>query len=89
LEAQLQKINSIREKNVLIINQSAELYGADKALLELLQNYPEDYNPIVVLHEEGPLKDLLEKMGIKVIKSSVIKVKRGVLKAILFSEVAF
>lgn len=71
-------------KNVLIINQSAELYGADKAILELINNFPENYNPIVVLHEEGPLKNLLEKKNIKVIKSSVIKVKRGVLKPLFF-----
>ncbi|WP_320816029.1 glycosyltransferase family 4 protein [Flavobacterium sp.] len=67
-------------KNVLIINQSAELYGADKVILELIENFPKDYNPIVVLHEEGPLKELLEKKNIQVIKSSVIKVKRGILK---------
>ena len=48
-------------KNVLIVNQSAELYGADKAILELINNFPENYNPIVVLHEKGPLKQLLEK----------------------------
>ncbi|WP_264520039.1 glycosyltransferase family 4 protein [Flavobacterium sp. N1994] len=77
------------KKNVLIINQSAELYGADKALLELLQNYPEDYNPIVVLHEEGPLKKILEELGIQVIKSSVIKVKRGVLNPSFFIALPF
>ena len=52
-------------KNVLIINQSAELYGADKAILELINNFPENYTPIVVLHEEGPLKSLLEKKRIQ------------------------
>lgn len=77
------------KKNVLIINQSAELYGADRALLELLENYPEDYNPIVVLHEEGPLKNLLENMGIQVIKSSVIKVKRGIIKPSFFIKLPF
>ncbi len=76
-------------KNVLIINQSAELYGADKALLELLENFPENYVPIVVLHEEGPLKIRLEKLGIKVIKSSVIKVKRGILTPMFFLKLPF
>lgn len=71
-------------KNVLIVNQSAELYGADKAILELINNFPENYTPIVVLHEEGPLKQLLEKKGIQVIYSSVIKVKRGILKPSFF-----
>ena len=76
-------------KNVLIVNQSAELYGADKAILELINNFPENYNPIVVLHEKGPLKQLLEKKGIQVIYSSVIKVKRGILKPSFFIKLPF
>jgi glycosyltransferase involved in cell wall biosynthesis len=72
------------KKNVLIVNQSAELYGADKALLELIENFPVNFNPIVVLHEEGPLKVILEKMNVQVIKTSVIKVKRGILKPSFF-----
>ena len=71
-------------KNVLIINQSSELYGADKALLELIEGFPVGFIPIVVLHEDGPLKVILEKMGIQVIKTSVIKVKRGILKPSFF-----
>lgn len=65
-------------KNVLIINQSAELYGADKAILELIENYPEHYTPIVVLHQEGLLKDKLESIGVQVIISSVVKVQRSI-----------
>ncbi len=76
-------------KNVLIINQSAELYGADRALLELIDNYPEGYNPIVVLHQEGPLKEILEQRGIKVIKCSVVKVKRGILRPSFFLVLPF
>lgn len=76
-------------KNVLIVNQSAELYGADKAILELINNFPENYTPIVVLHEDGPLKRLLEKKGIQVILSSVIKVKRGILKPSFFMKLPF
>jgi len=76
-------------KNILIVNQSAELYGADKAILELIENYPQGYNPIVVLHEEGPLKELLEKKGIEVVKCSVIKVKRGILTPRFFLQLPF
>ncbi|NBL65787.1 glycosyltransferase [Flavobacterium sp. NST-5] len=65
-------------KYVLVINQSAELYGADKAILELIENFPNGYTPIVVLHEDGPLKLVLQEMGIEVIHSSVIKIKRGI-----------
>lgn len=64
-------------KNVLIFNQSSELYGSDKALLELLENYPEDYLPIVVLANEGPLKDILLSKGIRVIKAPVMKLTRS------------
>ena len=71
-----QKIN---KKNVLIINQSAELYGSDKALLELLENFPANFNPIVVLHEKGPLTEKLNDLNIEIIETSVIKVKRGIL----------
>lgn len=77
------------KKNVLIVNQSAELYGADKALLELIENFPENFNAIVVLHEEGPLKVILEKMNVQVIKTSVIKVKRGILKPSFFVTLPF
>ncbi|MFY8069523.1 MAG: hypothetical protein ACOVMG_05455, partial [Flavobacterium sp.] len=76
-------------KNVLIINQSSELYGADKAILELINNFPEHYNPIVVLENEGPLKELLKNKGIQVISSSVIKVKRGILKPTFFIKLPF
>lgn len=76
-------------KNVLIVNQSAELYGADKALLELIENYPEGYTPIVVLHQDGPLKLRLENLGVKVIRSSVVKVKRGILKPGFFLRLPF
>jgi len=77
------------KKNVLIVNQSAELYGADKAILELIENFPENYTPIVVLHEEGPLKVILDNLGIQVIKTSVIKVKRGILKPSFFIRFPF
>ena len=77
------------KKNVLIINQSAELYGSDKALLELIEAFPENFVPIVVLHEEGLLKIILEKMGVQVIKTSVIKVKRGILKPAFFFRLPF
>lgn len=66
-------------KNVLIINQSSELYGADKALLELIENFPPNFNPIVVLENEGPLKELLLEKGIKIIKCPVIKLNRSLL----------
>lgn len=76
-------------KNILIINQSAELYGSDKAILELILNFPADYNPIVVIQENGLFKDLLEEKGIQVIDSPVIKVKRGILTPFFFLKLPF
>ncbi len=66
-------------KNILIVNQSSELYGADKALLELIDNFPEEFTPIVVLENEGPLKEILIKKGVKIIKCPVIKLNRSLL----------
>ncbi len=76
-------------KNVLVINQSAELYGADKALLELLENYPKGYNPIVVLHEKGPLTERINLLNIQIIETSVIKVKRGIITPFFFINLPF
>lgn len=66
-------------KNILIVNQSSELYGADKALLELIDNFPEEFTPIVVLENDGPLKEILIKKGVKIIKCPVIKLNRSLL----------
>lgn len=65
-------------KTILYIHQSAELYGSDKTLFYLAKEVNEqpDFNVIVVLPNNGPLKDLLENNNIKVIISSVIKVSR-------------
>lgn len=78
-------------KNVLIINQSSELYGSDKALLELLENFPKNYNPIVVLENDGILKEILKKKDILIIKSYAIKLRKsdfnffGIIKLIIKS----
>ncbi len=65
-------------RTILYIHQSAELYGSDKTLFYLVNqvNLHHEFNVVVVLPNEGPLKELLEKNNIKVIVSSVIKVSR-------------
>lgn len=66
-------------KNILLIHQSAELYGSDKTLLFFLQNINKNkFFPIVVLPNEGPLKEELEKIEIKVIITPVIKLYRDI-----------
>ena len=64
-------------KNILFIHQSAELYGSDKTLLYLVVNLDKNkFFPIVILPNEGPLKNELEKENIKVIIAPVLKLYR-------------
>jgi glycosyltransferase involved in cell wall biosynthesis len=64
-------------KNILFIHQSAELYGSDKTLLLLLKHLDKSqFNPVVVLPFDGPLKSELEKENIKVVIAPVLKLYR-------------
>ncbi len=64
-------------KNILFIHQSAELYGSDKTLLLLLKTIDKNkFYSIVALPNDGPLKKELEKEGIKVIITPVLKLYR-------------
>ena len=66
-------------KRILIIHQSAELYGSDKTLLIFLQNINKNnFFTVVVLPNEGPLKAELEKIGIKVVITPVLKLYRDI-----------
>lgn len=66
-------------KNILFIHQSAELYGSDKTLLLFLKGIDRTkFFPIVVLPNEGPLKSELEKIGIQVIITPVLKLYRDI-----------
>ena len=64
-------------KNILFIHQSAELYGSDKTLLYLVVNLDKTkFFPIVILPNDGPLKNELEKENVKVIIAPVLKLYR-------------
>jgi glycosyltransferase involved in cell wall biosynthesis len=64
-------------KNILVIHQSAELYGSDKTLLILVSKLDrQKFMPVVVLPSNGPLKEKLEEEGIKVVIAPVIKLYR-------------
>ena len=66
-------------KHILFIHQSAELYGSDKTLLLFLKNINKtDFFPVVVLPNEGPLKTELEKTGVKVTITPVLKLYRDI-----------
>ena len=64
-------------KTILIIHQSAELYGSDKTMLYFLSQLDKTkYFPIIVLPFDGPLKSELEKINIKVVIAPVLKIYR-------------
>ncbi len=53
--------------SVLFLHPSAELYGADRTLLDLVTSLPNDgLQPHVALPREGPLSEELRKQGIPV-----------------------
>lgn len=63
--------------NILVIHQSAELYGSDKTLLLLLTGLDKTkFHPVVILPGQGPLVQELEKEGIKVVILPVLKLYR-------------
>lgn len=66
-------------KNVLIIHQSAELYGSDKTLLTFLKRVDRKLiNPVVILPNSGPLKDVLDDLKIIVFILPVLKLYRNI-----------
>jgi glycosyltransferase involved in cell wall biosynthesis len=68
-------------KTVLFIHQSAELYGSDKTLLFLLKELDRSkILPLVVLPEEGPLKNAIEHENIEVVIAPVLKLHRNIFK---------
>ena len=65
-------------KNILVIHQSAEMYGSDRVLYLTVTGLDKsEFFPVVVLPQEGPLKNELEKQDIKVIIAPVLKVYRS------------
>ncbi len=73
-------------KKILFLHSGAELYGADRILLEIVTNInKEKFQPIVVLPNEGPLVSELKKNNIKVeiIPYPIIRRKYFNIKGIL------
>jgi glycosyltransferase involved in cell wall biosynthesis len=59
-----------REDNVpltlLIVSHSSELYGAERSLLDLIENLDREvFNPIAVVPNSGPFQSELDRYGIK------------------------
>ena len=66
-------------KNILFVHQSAELYGSDRVLLNVVFGLKErGYVPIVVLPNQGPLELRLRQAGIEVHIGPVGKISRRI-----------
>ncbi len=68
-------------KKIIIIHQSSELYGSDKMLLLLLTYLDKSlFLPVVIIPNNGPLKEALEDLHIEVHIAPVLKVYRAIFK---------
>ncbi len=64
-------------KTILYFHQSAELYGSDKTLLQLVIGMSKKgHKVIVIVPEEGPLTGEFQNFNIKYIVSPVLKLSR-------------
>lgn len=64
---------------VLVVHQSAELYGSDRVLLLMVQEFVSRQllTPVVVLPEDGPLVTALSSLSVEVHVADVGKVSRS------------
>jgi glycosyltransferase involved in cell wall biosynthesis len=68
---------------ILVAHQSADLYGSDRSLLELVEGLATPAGPfefVVCLPEEGPLLRLLAARGIETHVVSLMKISRAVFR---------
>lgn len=64
-------------KTILFFHQSAELYGSDKSILNLLRFLRNHYNIILLLPEDGPLINECEKIKIEYHILDLFKISRA------------
>jgi len=66
---------------LVFVHGSAELYGSDKVLLNLVTalSAEADFQPLVLLHEDGPLKAALQRAGVETYVGHVAKIERAML----------
>ncbi len=68
---------------ILFVNNSADIYGASRCLVRLLERLdPQRFQGVVVLPEHGPLEELLQRTGAEVIfLPQVSVITRGVFRS--------
>ena len=64
---------------VLVVHSSAEFYGSDKSLLDVVRMRPPQMAMTVVLPEDGPLVAALQATGAEVLVGEVCKLQRAML----------
>jgi glycosyltransferase involved in cell wall biosynthesis len=67
---------------LVFVHGSAEMYGSDKVLLNLAQAMQSagEFKPVVVLHEDGPLRAALAAAGVEVHTATVVKITRAMFR---------
>jgi len=64
---------------ILYVHHNADAYGASRSLLRLLAQLPRDqFQPLVLLAEDGPLRSKLEALNIEVVLGPVSVITRPV-----------
>ncbi|MBE2204296.1 MAG: glycosyltransferase family 4 protein [Chthoniobacterales bacterium] len=85
--AALSKWNDLRHRlaavRILIIHNSADIYGASRSVLRLCKHLDRSrFEPLVMLPESGPLQDLLTALGVRVLVFPGLRViTRPILKS--------
>lgn len=74
---------TLRPARILFVNNSADIYGASRCLVRLIERLdPLRFDPIVLLPETGPLEKLLKDTGTPVIFFPELRViTRGVFRS--------
>lgn len=68
----------LERRGLLIIHQSAELYGSDRSLLDALAGLdPASFDCLICLPEHGPLESAIQALGMEVRVLEVLKISRG------------
>ena len=67
---------------LVFVHGSAELYGSDKVLLNLASALADEagFQPVVLLHEDGPLRTALQRAGVETHVGGVAKIQRSMLR---------
>lgn len=67
---------------VVFVHGSAEMYGSDKVLLNLVAAMAASvrFRPLVLLHESGPLQQALLAAGVEVHVGTVLKITRAMFR---------